>query len=127
MHLRVLTIVRDADRQDVEIFAIEDEKDRQDAMRKWRESGPAVYATRINIDILSGQIDLADGIIESCLEDLIGGVGFVQQTGGEYEPRDPNFRSGSGSYTAIHWHLTRLGRTAADEVDKVRCDIVSKE
>lgn len=67
---------------------------------------------------VAAHLGLTRGIVEACLSELAG-AGFVQQLGGEYKPPTdtrPAFFYDQGSYTKIRWHLTELGRTAADEI-----------
>ena len=124
VHLRVLTIIHDADEHDASVAAIHDHDERGAADAEWVDSTPAVYRGIINVETVSGKLDLPDGIVESCLGDLTT-VGFVTKAGGEYRQTGSKPRSFdvNDTYVPITWHLTLLGRTAADEVNAIRRDI----
>lgn len=125
VHLRILAIIHDADKHDASLAAIKDPLEHQAADAEWFESMPAVYHGIINVETVSGKLDLPDGIVESCLGDLTM-VGFATKTGGEYRQSGSRAASAwlvSDTYVPITWHLTRLGRAAADEVNAIRRDI----
>ena len=123
VHLRVLAIIHDADKYDASIAKAHV---RYDAVVEWIDSTPAVYDGKIRVGAVSGKLDLPDGIVESCLGDLTT-VGFVTKAGGEYRQTGSKGRSfdffENDTYVPITWHLTRLGRAAADEVNAIRRDI----
>ena len=121
VHLRLLAVIRDADRREASILAIKDALKRDAAWAEWDKS-PAVSGGIINVEVVSGKLDLPDGIVEACLGDLTA-VGFVSKTGGEYRQSSRKHFLDSDTYVPITWCLTRLGRAAADEIDAIRRDI----
>jgi hypothetical protein len=115
VHMRLLVLIEKADRFDAKVQSSRKGGTRDRQTVKWEEEGP-VLDGKIHIENLGVAAEVDSGVAESCLVELAT-QNFVVRTGGDYRPGDVQR---APQMIPIEWRLTRLGRTAANEIRSVR-------
>jgi hypothetical protein len=125
VHVRLLTAIYSAESLDASrVEKIEGGGNRRHLSEEeefdlWKNEKPAVYRGMIRIEGLSRQVRVDAGVVESCLVELAE-QGLTRRQGGD-------FRAGDATTTAmvgpVEWRMTRLGRSAAAEIQRVKRDL----
>jgi hypothetical protein len=125
VHVRLLTAAHSAESLDArKVEEIEGGRNRRHLSKEeefelWKNEKPAVYRGMIRIEELARQVRMDAGVVESCLMELAD-QGLVRRQGGDFRPDDA---TRTATVAPVEWRMTRLGRSAAAEIERLQRDL----